>query len=218
MGTTRRPLDGPSSACLTWACTQARGLGAVSPTPRQEAHARPSRLRTGPDCDTPATSCRTAASPRHARRDPRASWQRRRAPRGSHRACDTTTAATRGVRGHGVPRRRSAPRPRLQRRRPCRRGTPGTGHTPTHAGGRRVSPLACPTRRLACLARATRFPPPRTHRPRRGVAQARGPLPHGLPPTPCLALRAVRSPPHAPGARGDGHRLPPGPRRTRRRA
>ena len=41
MGTTRGPRGGPPSAFLACACAQARGLGAVCPTPRQEAQVVP---------------------------------------------------------------------------------------------------------------------------------------------------------------------------------
>ena len=130
----------------------------------------PSRLGTECDFDTPPTSygpavsprCGRTPAPRHGRRDHYASWQRRRAPRGSYRVCGTRRRQPCGEhRGMAcVPRRRPAPRPTpppatadalLQR---------ALWHGP-HAnpdGVRSVRPLGCPTRRAACLARTTRFP------------------------------------------------------------
>jgi hypothetical protein len=132
MGTTLRSRGGPPAACLPRACAPAREMGAMDPTPRcgqaqgarapvgrtprQEHHARLSRLRTGPDGDTPAPSCSPTARadpspPPCAARPPglvaATPGTARTPPRLGHQ----TTAATRGARGHGVPRRRSAPRP-----------------------------------------------------------------------------------------------------------
>ena len=215
---TQRPRDGPSSAGLPWACAPARGLGAVGPTPRQDTHARPSRLRTGPDYDTPATSCRTATSPRRGPTPAPAMRGETTVPPGSHaghRAAATAPATPRGQ-PRGEHEGLACPadglhhgqRPHLQRRISCRSGTPGTGHTRTPAGGRRVRPLGGSARRLACLARATCFPALRPHRPRRGVPRHGDPFRLAFRPRRvwrCEPSGALCTP-RAPAGMGTGHR------------